>query len=296
MAQQYIQIRLANKTAAQWTSSNNILLQGQKGIESDTRLSKTGDGSTPWNSLSYDTVRAEDVIGLPTEIDVSGLVPKTYTVNSKALSGNIVLDQDEILDGTTYKQYSSTEKTKLSGIATNATANDIDANLKNRANHTGTQLAATISDFNSAALSASSNSLLGKQNTLVSGVNIKTINGTSVLGSGDLVITGAGGTFDLECKESWTGTVSFFIYEKLFLAGTYTEFSAFIGTGSLTDTVYCVAKKPDGTVLATLSKTGIPNSLSTTTGFTLSTDTVVSFSIYGSNSATVSYIFSLGVK
>jgi hypothetical protein len=42
------------------------------------------------------------------------------------------------------------KSTKLDGIATGATANDTDANLKNRSNHTGTQLAATISDFNTA--------------------------------------------------------------------------------------------------------------------------------------------------
>jgi hypothetical protein len=39
------------------------------------------------------------------------------------------------------------DKTKLDGIATGATANDTDANLKARANHTGTQTASTISDF-----------------------------------------------------------------------------------------------------------------------------------------------------
>ena len=37
-------------------------------------------------------------------------------------------------------------------------------------------------------------SLANKQNTLVSGTNIKTINGNSLLGSGDLVISGGGGT------------------------------------------------------------------------------------------------------
>ena len=36
-------------------------------------------------------------------------------------------------------------------------------------------------------------SLSDKQDTLVSGVNIKTINGNSLLGSGDLVITGGSG-------------------------------------------------------------------------------------------------------
>lgn len=40
--------------------------------------------------------------------------------------------------------------------------------------------------------------LAGKQNALVSGTNIKTINGNSVLGSGDLTIGGAGGSQSLE--------------------------------------------------------------------------------------------------
>lgn len=39
------------------------------------------------------------------------------------------------------------ERTKLNGIATGATANQTDAYLLNRANHTGTQTASTISDF-----------------------------------------------------------------------------------------------------------------------------------------------------
>lgn len=82
--------------------------------------------------------------------DLSGYVPTSRTVNSQALSSNITLTQDNVADGSTYKQYSSTEKTKLSGIATAATANDTDANLKARANHTGTQLASTISDFSTA--------------------------------------------------------------------------------------------------------------------------------------------------
>lgn len=42
---------------------------------------------------------------------------------------------------------SGADKTKLDGIATGATANATDAQLRDRATHTGTQLAATISDF-----------------------------------------------------------------------------------------------------------------------------------------------------
>jgi hypothetical protein len=43
------------------------------------------------------------------------------------------------------------DKTKLDGIAAGATVNDTDANLKNRANHTGTQTLSTISDAGTAA-------------------------------------------------------------------------------------------------------------------------------------------------
>lgn len=51
-----------------------------------------------------------------------------------------------ILDATT-AAFTTAQETKLSGIATGATANDTDANLKNRSNHTGTQAATTISDL-----------------------------------------------------------------------------------------------------------------------------------------------------
>lgn len=47
---------------------------------------------------------------------------------------------------------SAADKAKLNGVATGATANSTDATLLARANHTGTQLAATISDFAAAAL------------------------------------------------------------------------------------------------------------------------------------------------
>jgi hypothetical protein len=49
------------------------------------------------------------------------------------------------------------DKTKLDGVAAGATANSPDSFLRNRANHTGTQTASTISDFNSAVASAMPN-------------------------------------------------------------------------------------------------------------------------------------------
>lgn len=80
-------------------------------------------------------------------------------------AGSDELDFDQLADGTTYKKLLATERTKLTGIETAAEVNNIsdvnatdltdagDSTLhyhatdRNRANHTGTQTASTISDF-----------------------------------------------------------------------------------------------------------------------------------------------------
>lgn len=69
--------------------------------------------------------------------------PTTVTINSDTGTDAVIA----AADGTNAGLLLPAEKTKLSGIATGATANSPDATLVNRANHTGTQLAATISDF-----------------------------------------------------------------------------------------------------------------------------------------------------
>lgn len=56
------------------------------------------------------------------------------------------ISADKLVDGATNGVFTLVNRTKLTGIATGATANDTDANLKNRANHTGTQTADTITD------------------------------------------------------------------------------------------------------------------------------------------------------
>lgn len=81
---------------------------------------------------------------------------------------------------------SDEDKVKLNSISAGATVNDTDVNLKNRENHTGVQAIATVSGLQDA--------LDSKQATLVSGTNIKTINGVTVLGSGDIAISGSGVT------------------------------------------------------------------------------------------------------
>ena len=72
------------------------------------------------------------------------------------------------------------DKTKLDGVATGATANSTDAQLRDRTTHTGSQAISTVTGLQTA--------LDAKQDTLVSGVNIKTINSQTLLGGGDIVI------------------------------------------------------------------------------------------------------------
>jgi hypothetical protein len=49
----YTRFKLRNDTAADWTSANPVLLQGEIGVETDTRRYKIGDGTTAWSGLSY---------------------------------------------------------------------------------------------------------------------------------------------------------------------------------------------------------------------------------------------------
>lgn len=83
--------------------------------------------------------------------------------------------------GLSSADFTAAEKAKLGGIAASATANASDAALRARASHTGTQAIATVTGLQDA--------LDGKQATLVSGVGIKTINGQSIMGGGNIVVS-----------------------------------------------------------------------------------------------------------
>jgi hypothetical protein len=46
-------IQIRRDDSARWAVNNPILLQGELGYETDTTYMKIGDGTTPWNNLSY---------------------------------------------------------------------------------------------------------------------------------------------------------------------------------------------------------------------------------------------------
>lgn len=70
-----IQIQLRRGTAAEWTSANPILAEGEIGLELDTDTFKIGNGLTNWNSLAYfggsGTVTSV-AMSVPTGLQVSG--------------------------------------------------------------------------------------------------------------------------------------------------------------------------------------------------------------------------------
>jgi len=92
-------------------------------------------------AASVHTHTTAQVTGLDTAL-ASGLARANHTGTQTA---------DTITDGTTNKAFLATERTKLTGIATGATANSADATLLARANHTGTQASSTITGLGTAA-------------------------------------------------------------------------------------------------------------------------------------------------
>lgn len=125
----------------------------------------------------------EDVTGLQTALDGKQLAG-SYIASSaigttvQAFNAGTVIDAGYVH---TDNNFTAAHASKLAGIAAGATVNSPDATLLARANHTGTQLAATISDF-AASVAA---------NAAVAANTAKVTNAThtgDVTGSGALTI------------------------------------------------------------------------------------------------------------
>lgn len=101
-----------------------------------------------------------DIIGLGTAITGKADAEHTHAMSDveglgAALEGKASTDVATTEDN---GLLSNSDKSKLDGIASGATANDTDINLKNRANHTGEQAITTVTGLQSA--------LDGKQNAI----------------------------------------------------------------------------------------------------------------------------------
>lgn len=81
--------------------------------------------------------------------------PADSSVTDAKVAAGAAINADKLVDGTANKLLTAAERTKLGGVATGATANATDAQLRDRSTHTGTQAATTITGLATVATSGS---------------------------------------------------------------------------------------------------------------------------------------------
>lgn len=90
-------IQMRRDTAANWTSANPILADGELGMERDTKRFKMGDGTTHWNDLAYyersqvindlTTGGATDVLSAQQGVVLKGLIDAGFKYGGKLTPG-----------------------------------------------------------------------------------------------------------------------------------------------------------------------------------------------------------------
>jgi len=131
-------------------------------------------------------------------VDLSGYVPTSRTINSKALSSNISLTASDVNAVASNTAITGATKCKITydskGLVTagdNLSASDIpdiSATYQTKITSSNKISADNISDgtTNKTVTATEKSTWSGKQDALVSGTSIKTINNTSLLGSGNI--------------------------------------------------------------------------------------------------------------
>ena len=164
---------LVSGTNIKTINNNSLLGSGNITIEGSTYTAGTGIEITNSNVINNLVTSYNELSDLPTiPTKTSDLINDNNFVSSNSLasvafSGSYLdLTDDPVIPQNTSDLYND------SGFITN-----------------------TVNDLTNYTTTSNLNTLLsGKQDTLVSGTNIKTINNTSLLGSGDITIGGGGGT------------------------------------------------------------------------------------------------------
>ena len=188
--------------------NGNIQIEGGGTITVDSELSTTSENPVQ-NKVITNAINGKQDAGdyaLKSEIpDVSTLATKEELA-AKLDTATYNVDKPTFALKTEIPNISGlATKTELSGKLDTATYNSEKASFETKEN-----AAATYQVKGDYATTAQLNS---KQDTLVSGTNIKTINGNSLLGEGDITIQ-AGGTVDTEMSDTSKNAVQIKVIKK----------------------------------------------------------------------------------
>ena len=144
---------LATKTSVGLGNVDNTSDEN-KPISTATQTALDAKQATLVSGANIKTINSQPITGSG-NLTVDG----TTNLSTTASATNIIVNSSTgtgatitLADATNAGLFSPSDKTKFDGIATGATANSTDAQLRDRNTHTGTQLASTISDFASTVL------------------------------------------------------------------------------------------------------------------------------------------------
>ena len=217
MAKKIISARMQQRqdTRAAWEAANPVLLDGELGLVSDDQgLYKMGDGVTPWNGLPY---RGFDgsIVQEPGSSTRSVMSQAAVTAQLSELGRQLEgkagkTDLAEVAKTGSYEDLKDRpELAKVAGSGdyqdlenrpTFATVNGqrIDQGGEIHIEAGGPEIVvdSVLSEdsTNPVQNQAVAKAVAGKQDLLMNGINIKTINGENILGRGNITIEGGGET------------------------------------------------------------------------------------------------------
>ena len=123
-------IQIRRDTAANWTSVNPVLAQGEIGFEYDTRKSKIGDGTSAWTSLGYvidesfSTADKAKLFGVQAGAQVNIVVSVHGRTGAIAAQpGDYTADQ--IIDTAAKVLMTTAERSKLADVQAGAQVNTV---------------------------------------------------------------------------------------------------------------------------------------------------------------------------
>jgi hypothetical protein len=185
-----ISVQFRRGTAAYWTLTNPILAEGELGLETDTKKFKLGDGSTDWVMLDYMPTKGDQ--GIPGPVGKNFRFAKIYVSVAALLADiaptNILVDEFAIISSSSADPDNGRvyvwDGTSYSFVV------DIAGMDSTVPGPPGTSDHLVLSNVGTLTHDALEIAVGEKQATLVSGTSLKTINGESLLGAGNIALAG----------------------------------------------------------------------------------------------------------